>query len=240
MSQPINEINFDAEDKMEDGQLDADTIGSEMSIDTELEHGKKLSDEYAALEKERAKLQKQLRDLEEGRGIISDAYGLLATVPGLEVDVILNYPPEPHPNDTSGIVLFQPYVVIKMKEGEMLNMYPARKGTESLPIAIKRMETMADDYKDRGIVLWNGTKLPEDGGESKEQAIKRGLNNFLDYYGRIEYSLMVQKMNTKQYYGESSVPNDDILRITEPTTMKMRKIAELVKQKLEQPSIGAA
>lgn len=188
--------------------------------------------EYNELEQRKQQLLHELEELEGQEQKISNSYGLLATVPGLEVEVMLNYRPEFNPKYSTPVPVVQPKVGIKMNAGDLLNMFPPRNEMEAMPIPIGQMKNMAmiDKYRDRGIVFWDGTKLPEDGGETKEEATKRGLNNFLDYQARLEYALIVQSANIRTFHGENSVPNEAVLRVTEPTTLKMRKLAENVKR----------
>lgn len=195
-------------------------------------------EKYNELQAEKQELLNRLAELEVHENLISDQYGLMATVPDLVVTVTLNYEPEPHPNDESGVVKFQPKVDMPMKAGDILNMYPPRGRREAMPIPKAKLKAMAEYYAPKGIVYWDGTKLPEQGGETKEEAIIRGKRTFINTVGELKYHLLVQKTEIGINKGHNAVPDDDVLRITEPTTMKMISISDKCKRDLKLEGIA--
>uniref|UniRef100_A0A6H1ZI96 Uncharacterized protein n=1 Tax=viral metagenome TaxID=1070528 RepID=A0A6H1ZI96_9ZZZZ len=205
-------------------------VGSFIPSDKE---NKTKADEITELLREKQRLEAKLHSMEKGADV--NSRGLLAAVSGMEVPVTLNYEPEPHPHDDTGTVKYQPKIEILMKEGDLLNYFPARNGVEARPITIKQMQLMAEIefYKNRGIVYWDGSLLPEDGGETREEAKKRGMQNFLNYVAMMEYNLLMTKTEIRINKGESSVPSDEVLKVMEPTTIKMRDLANKIKKQLD-------
>lgn len=131
---------------------------------------------------------------------------LLATVPGLTVEMEIAKPPIFGPDNVQQISIRQHF---RLNEGEVLHSYyydRKTKSTPPIPTQFMQSESENPKHKDRGIVLWDSAKLPEDGGETKEQATIRGLKNFIEYVNLMEANLSTMHGELRLARGADALP----------------------------------